>query len=99
MVEIEMATKGTRKTATADDLKAKLEKAKVALKALEKRAFAGEITEAIKNSNIPAEYKKIKELAKDVTDLAILEAIGLAVGIKRLVISQTETKTRTKKVK
>ncbi|MBT8550547.1 hypothetical protein G6731_01040 [Polynucleobacter paneuropaeus] len=86
-----------RKSLTAEDLKKKLEAAKEALKALEKRAYAGEVTEAIKNSSIPAEFKKIKESAKDVSDIAILEAIGNAVGIKRLVVSQAEVKKRASK--
>ena len=86
-----------RKSLTAEDLKKKLEAAKEALKALEKRAYAGEVTEAIKNSSIPAEFKKIKDSAKDVSDIAILEAIGNAVGIKRLVVSQTEVKKRASK--
>ena len=66
---------------------------------MERRAFAGEITEAIKKSNIPAEYNKIKALAKDVSDIAILEAIGLAVGIKRLVVTQSEPTKRKPKAK
>ena len=94
-----MATKGTRTAPTAEQLKLKLAKAKEALKALERRAFAGEITEAIKKSNIPAEYNKIKALAKDVSDIAILEAIGLAVGIKRLVVTQSEPTKRKPKAK
>lgn len=94
-----MATKGTRKTLTSEDLKAKLAKAKEALANLEKRAFAGEITEAIKNSNIPAEFKKIKDGAKDVTDIAILEAIGMVVGIKRLEVKQKDPVKRASKKK
>lgn len=94
-----MATRAPRKTLTADELKKKLAEAKEALKALEKRAFAGEITEAINKSSIPADFKKIKEMAKDASDIAILEAIGLAVGIKRLVVTQSEAKTRAKRAK
>lgn len=94
-----MATRAPRKSLTAEELKKKLADAKEALKALEKRAFAGEITEAINKSSIPAEFKKIKEIAKDASDIAILEAIGLAVGIKRLVVSQTEVKKRASKKK
>ena len=78
-----MATRTPRKTMTADDLKKKLEAAKEALKVLEKRAYAGEVTEAINKSNIPADFKKIKDSAKDVSDVAILEAIGIVIGIKR----------------
>lgn len=94
-----MATRAPRKSLSADDLKKKLAAAKEALKALEKRAFAGEITEAINKSNIPTEFKKIKQSAKDASDIAILEAIGLAVGIKRLVVTQSEVKKRASKKK
>jgi hypothetical protein len=89
-----MATRAPRKSLSADDLKKKLEAAKEALKALEKRAYAGEVTEAIKKSNIPADFKKIKDSAKDVSDVAILEAIGIVIGIKRLVVTQSEVKKR-----
>ena len=89
-----MATRTPRKTMTADDLKKKLEAAKEALKVLEKRAYAGEVTEAINKSNIPADFKKIKDSAKDVSDVAILEAIGIVIGIKRLVVTQSEVKKR-----
>ena len=57
------------------------------------------MTEAIKKSSIPADFKKIKESAKDVSDIAILEAIGNVIGIKRLVVSQTEVKKRAPKKK
>ena len=85
-----MTTRAPRKSLSADDLKKKLAAAKEALKALEKRAFAGEITEAINKSNIPSDFKIIKQSAKDASDIAILEAIGLAVGIKRLIVTQSE---------
>ena len=94
---IQMATRAPRKSLSADDLKKKLEAAKEALKALERRAYAGEVTEAIKKSNIPAEFKKIKDSAKDVSDIAILEAIGNVIGIKRLVVTQSEVKKRASK--
>ena len=95
-----MATRAPRKTLTAEDLKKKLEDAKEALKALERRAFAGEVTEAIKKSNIIGDFKKIKENAKGVSDNAILEAIGTLVGMKRLVVTQSEpTKRKPKAIK
>ena len=92
-----MDTRAPRKTLSADDLKKKLEAAKEALKALEKRAYAGEVSDAIKKSSIPAEFKKIKDSAKDVSDIAILEAIGNVIGIKRLVVTQSEVKKRASK--
>ncbi|MDH6301190.1 hypothetical protein M2128_000092 [Polynucleobacter sphagniphilus] len=85
-----MATTGKRKTLTADELKQKLADAKEAIKTLERKAFASEVTDAINKSNIPADFKKIKDGAKGVSDIAILETIGQIMGIKRLVVTQSE---------
>jgi hypothetical protein len=85
-----MATTGKRKTLTADELKQKLADAKEAIKTLERKAFASEISDAINKSNIPADIKKIKDGAKGVSDIAILETIGQIMGIKRLVVTQSE---------
>ena len=91
--------KGTRKTLTADELKQKLADAKEAIKALERKAFASEVTDAINKSNIPADFKKIKDGAKGVSDIAILETIGQIMGIKRLVVTQSEPVKRKPKAK
>ncbi|MDH6300919.1 MULTISPECIES: hypothetical protein [Polynucleobacter] len=93
-----MAT-GTRTAKTAEQLKKDVEIAEQKLIALKRRAFSGEITEMIKNSTIKAEFDKIMKDAKGVTDIAILEAIGAIVGIKRLVISQSPKATRKPKAK
>lgn len=94
-----MATGRTRKTLTADELKQKLADAKEAIKTLERKAFASEISDAINKSNIPADIKKIKDDAKGVSDIAILETIGQIMGIKRLVVSQSEAVKRKPKAK
>ena len=94
-----MATKGTRTAKTADELKKEVILAEQKLINLKKRAFAGEVNELIKNSSIKAEFDKIMKDAKGVTDIAILEAIGAIVGIKRLVISQSPKATRKPKAK
>jgi hypothetical protein len=91
--------KGTRKTLTADELKQKLADAKEAIKTLERKAFASEVTDAINKSNIPADFKKIKDGAKGVSDIAILETIGQIMGIKRLVVTQSEPVKRKPKAK
>jgi hypothetical protein len=90
--------KKTRTAKTAAELKAQYEKAKAALKALEQRAYAGELDELIKNSKIVAEYAAVKSKVKDVSDLAILAAVGKAIGIKRLEITQKPAVPRKKKV-
>lgn len=93
-----MATaKRTRTTKTAAMLLEELAKAKEKLKDLEQKAYAGELKEAIANTSIVAEFKKIKERYKDVPAVNILQAIGVAVQIPRVVVSQSEVKTRKKK--
>ena len=82
-----------------DDYKAKLEKAKAALKVLEEKAYASELEELIKKQNIVSSFKVIQANTKGISDVAILTAIGKAVGIKRLVVSQAEAKPRAKKSK
>ena len=94
-----MATRAPRKSLSTDDYKAKLAKAKEALKALEEKAYASELEELIKKQNIVSSFKVIQANTKGVSDLQILSAIGKAVGIKRLSIMQTEPKPRAKKSK
>lgn len=93
-----MATaKRTRTTKSAATLMEELEKAKAKLKDLEQKAYAGELKEAIASTTIVAEFKKIKERYKDVSPVNILQAIGVAVQIPRVVVTQTEVKPRAKK--
>lgn len=94
-----MATRKPRKTMGTDDYKAKLEKAKAALKALEEKAYASELEELIKKQNIVSSFKVIQASTKGISDVAILTAIGKAVGIKRLVVTQADAKPRAKKSK
>jgi hypothetical protein len=90
---IDMA-KGTRTAKTAEQLLKDVEKAEQKLASLKKRAFAGSLTEKVKSSSIPAQFKQILEGTKGVSDVGLLEVIGEVVGIKRLVVTQTEAKTR-----
>lgn len=94
-----MATRAPRKSLSTDDYKAKLAKAKEALKALEEKAYASELEELIKKQNIVSSFKVIQANTKGVSDLQILTAIGKAVGIKRLTVSQAEPKPRARKSK
>lgn len=92
--------KRTRKTLSAAEMKAKLEKAKAAVAALEQRAYAGELEEAVKKANIVATFNTIKNNVKGAKDIAILAAIGKAAGIKRLEVTQKPAAKRaTKKAK
>lgn len=94
-----MATRAPRKTLGADDYKAKLEKAKAMVKALEEKAYASELEKLIKSQNIVSSFNVIQANTKGIDDLAILTAIGKAVGIKRLVVSQSEPAKRKPRAK
>jgi hypothetical protein len=87
----------TRNKKTAADLKADLEAAKRKLALLEAKAYDGELTEAVNSSTIVAEFNKIKDRYKDISAVNILQAIGKAVKIPRLVVSQAEAKARGKR--
>lgn len=87
----------TRKKKTAADLKADLEAAKRRVAALEAKAYEGELTEAVAKSSIVTEFNKIKDHYKDVSAVNILQAIGKAVKVPRLVVSQAEPKARGKR--
>jgi len=89
--------KRQRRSKTAADLKQELEAAKRKLAALEARAYEGELSEAIANSTIVSEFLKIKSRYKDIGAVSILFAIGKAVKIPRLVVTQEEAKTRSKR--
>ena len=91
-----MAT-GTRKKKTAAELKAELEKAKKKVEQLKTRAYEGELNEAIATSNIVSEFQAIKAKHKDIPSINILQAIGRAVKIPRVVVTQAEATPRPKK--
>lgn len=89
-----MATRKPRGTTTSAELKEKLELAKKRLADLEKRAYAEELSELIKSTNIVADFAKIQARVTDIKDVAILAAIGTAIGIKRLEVKQLEAPKR-----
>ena len=82
------------KPKTSADLKSQLEAAKKRLADLEKRAYAEELSELIKSTNIVADFAKIQARVTDIKDVAILAAIGTAIGIKRLEVKQAEPPKR-----
>ena len=87
-------TRKPRAAKTSADLKAQLELAKKKLEELEKRAYAEELTEAIKSTNIVSEFSKLKAKVNKVSDTAILEATATAVGLKRITVTQAEPAKR-----
>jgi len=92
-------TRAPRKILSAAELKVELEKAKKRVQELEQKAYAGELEEAIKATSIVTEFAKLKEKVKaaDVSDVALFAAIGKAVGIKRLVVTQAAAAKRAPK--
>jgi len=87
----------TRKKKTAAELKADLDKAKRRVQDLEAKAYEGELSEAVAKSSIVTEFNKIKNSYKDVGAVNILQAIGKAAKIPRVVVTQSEPKPRAKK--
>ena len=90
-------TRKPRTTKTSEQLKQELEQAKKKLAELEQRAYAEELNEAIAASNFAAEFVKVKAKVPKVSDVAILQAFGVAAGIKRVEVSQAPVQTRTRK--
>ena len=82
------------KPKTSAEMKLQLEAARKRLADLEQRAYAEELTELINSTNIVADFAKIQAKVKSIQPPAILAAIGVAVGIKRLAVTQTEPKPR-----
>ena len=91
-----MATTGTRKKKTAEQLKADLAAAKARVATLEQKAYQSELSELIGKSHFVADYAAIKTAFETVSDVAILMEIAKACGAKRFQITQTEPKPRAK---
>lgn len=92
-----MAEKKPRVPKTSAELKEQLEKARAALAELEKRAYAEELGELIRTSNIVRDFKAIQEQVTDVKAVAILAAIAHQVGLRRVTITQAEAPKRVSK--
>jgi len=93
------AKKTTRKKKTAAELKAELEAAKKRVANLEAKAYEGELAEAIAASTIVSQFNEIKARYKDIAPTNILQAIGKAAKIPRVVVTQSEPQKRAKKAK
>jgi uncharacterized iron-regulated protein len=85
-----MATRKPRTSKTSEEIKQELEEAKKKVVELEKRAYAQELSQLIKSTNIVADFAKIQAKVKDIRPAAILEAIANEVGLRRLQISMPE---------
>lgn len=81
-------TSKPRTPKTSAELKEQLEKARAALAALEKKAYAEELGELIRNTNIVSDFKAIQAKVTDIKAIAILEAVAQELGISRVTITQ-----------
>jgi hypothetical protein len=91
------ASPATKTKRAPVDIKKQLEATKRKLASLEEKLYASTIDEMIVKQNIVSSFKVIKANVADASDITILAAIGRAVGIKRLKITQEESKPRAKK--
>ena len=87
----------TRTKKTAQDLKKELAAAEKKLEQLKQRAYSEEIEELVVKHNIVTSFEAVRAGVKEASDIAILAAIGKAVGIKRLIVAQADVKERKKK--
>ncbi len=87
----------TRAKKTAQDLKKELAAAEKKLEQLKQRAYSEEIEELVVKHNIVTSFEAVRAGVKEASDIAILTAIGKAVGIKRLIVAQADVKERKKK--
>jgi len=79
------------------NLKAELAKLKKRMADVEAKAYDGELAEAIAASTIISEFNKIKARFKDIAPVNILQAIGKAAKIARVVVTQAEVQKRASK--
>lgn len=86
-----------RKPKSAADLKAELAKLREKIKAIESKAYEGELVESINATNVVQQFKALCEKHKDVAAVNILQAIGKAAGIPRVVVSQSTPVKRASK--
>lgn len=92
-----MSERKPRRPKSSIELKEQLEKARAALAALEKKAYAEELGELIRSSNIVKDFKAIEEKVTDIKAVAILEAVAQELGIRRLTITQAQAPKRPSK--
>ena len=95
--DLKAAKKAARKKKTAADHKAELEKLRQRIATVEAKAYEGELAEAIAASNIVSEFNEIKTRYKDIAPVHILQAIGKAAKIPRVVVTQSEPQKRASK--
>jgi hypothetical protein len=83
-----MASRKPSKPKSAAELREQLAAAKKRLAELEQRAYAEELNELIRSTNIVSDFAKIQGRVTDIKPVTILSAVANAVGIRRLTITQ-----------
>lgn len=94
-----MAAARQQKPKTAAEIKQAIEKKNREIEQLQDMLYANAIEDVIAKSNIVQTFHSLQEELKDVGEIALLKAIGKAVGIKRLVVGQSEIVPRKKRAK
>ena len=91
-------SKTVKRTAkTVDQIRAEIEAARQRLANAEAKEFGFAIEAALKKQNVVSSINVIKANVKGANDLLILRQLGELMGIKRLVITQSDPKPRKKK--
>lgn len=86
-----------RRKMTQEELKSAMEAAQRKLAELKRQTYETELAEAINASSIVSEFNAIKERYKDVDSVTILQAVGKAARVPRVVVTQSEKVQRSKK--
>ena len=88
----------SRRKKTQEELQSAMEAAQRKLADLKRQAYETELAAAINASNIVAEFTAIKNKFKDVEPVMILQAVGKAPRVPRVLVTQSEpVKRNTKK--
>ena len=91
---LQKAAKKKRAKKTAAEIREYIAAQQKKLAELELLEYAEQLEAEIKNLRVQELFRKLKETVKGSTDIAILAAMGKAMGIKRLVVQQAPVKPR-----
>ena len=86
-----------RRKKTAEELQSAMEAAQKKLADLKRQAYENELAAAVNASNIVREFNAIRDKFKDVEAVMILQAVGKAARVPRVVVTQSEPVKRSKK--
>jgi hypothetical protein len=98
MMAIEMIPRATRKKRTPEDIKAEMAKLESELLKIEQEQYADQLLTLLEDHQVANAIHKIKA-SISVDDITVLYAIGKAMKVPRLQITQKERQTRAKRTK